>query len=445
MRDTLYIRLGAGIHEAPAAGTDAPDVSWRAPASPGGALGPVRHGAAEEAAAAAASGRVVGLVPGESVLLARARIPSTQRQRMLRAVPYALEEQLADDVERLHFALGAQDPERGVAVAVTASERMDRWLETLRAAGIHADALIPDTLMLPWEPGTWTGLVERHRVILRTGAQDGLAADPENLPELIGLALSEARGHDQGTAGAGGDEDEAAPAAEGAGEGLPTRIRLFLDPALEPPEGLDALPVPVAVEEAPGGLLDLLPPAAGAEPARRGIDLLQGRYSRREQLGRLWRPWRATAALVGAWLLVGIGLQIYQYLNLQARTATEARAIVQLYRRTFPDEHRVVNARVQMEHHLQQLRRREGAAGGGLLALLGKAGGALEQSPGVTLQAVDYHDGGLELRVAAKDVQGLDRLRAALSRPGGLSVELQSANTRAGRVEGRLRIRSQGS
>ncbi len=429
MRDTLYIRLGTeACEEAP---HDTPgDACWRAPEGPGGAPGPVRRGTLEEATALAAACRVVVLVPGERVLFSHARIPTRQRQRMLRAVPYALEEQFAEDVERLHFALGAQDAERGVAVAVTARACMDHWLEALRGAGIHADALIPDTLMLPWEPGTWTGLLEPHRVILRTGAQDGLAADPENLAELLDLALREAREKD----------------GEAGRETLPERIRLFVDPALEPPAGLEALPVPVTVEESPDGPLGLLPVAAdGADPTRRAIHLLQGAYSRREQLGRLWRPWRATAALLGAWLLVGAGLQIYQYFDLRARTAASSREIVQLYRRTFPNEHRVVNARVQMEHHLEELRRRRGAAAGGFLALLGKAGAALQKSPGVTLQAVDYRGGNLDLRVAARDMQGLDRLRKALAGRGGLNVDLQSASTRNGRVESRLRIRNRGS
>ncbi len=428
MRDTLYIRLGADACGAP---HDTPgDAWWRAPEGPGGTPGPVRRGALEEAAAAAAACRVVVLVPGERVLFSHARLPTRQRQRMLRAVPYALEEQLAEDVERLHFALGAQDAERGVAVAVIARACMDHWLEALRGAGIHADALIPDTLMLPWEPGTWTGLLEPHRVILRTGAQDGLAADPGDLVELLDLTLREVREKD-------GEADR---------EALPEHIRLFVDPALGPPAGLEALPVPVAVEESPDGPLGLLPAAAdGVDPTRRAIHLLQGAYSRREQLGRLWRPWRVTAALLGAWLLVGAGLQVYQYFDLRARTAASSREIVQLYRRTFPNDHRVVNARAQMEHHLEEMRRRRGAAAGGFLALLGKAGAALQKSPGITLQAVAYRGGGLDLRVAARDMQGLDRLRKALAGRGGLNVDLQSASTRNGRVESRLRIRDRGS
>lgn len=442
MRETLYIRLGAGAHGGDTPGADTPgEALWR---EPGGAAGGIRSGPLTEAIARAATCRVVVAVPGESVGLLRARIPTAQRQRMLRAVPYALEEQLAEDVEGLHFALGAHDPVRGTAVAVTARARMDAWLESLRGAGIQADALVPDSLLLPWEPGTWTGLVEPHRVILRTGAQDGLAGDPDNLVALLELALREADGTADADAGAG-KEASATPEAPAAG-GPPQRIRLFLGAAVEPPAGLEGLPVPVAIEEAPEGILGLLTDAvAENDPARRAISLLQGPYSRREQLGRLWRPWRATAALLAAWLLVGAGLQIYQYFDLRARTAAGAREIVALYRRTFPGERRVVNARVQMEHHLEALLRRRGAAEGGFLALLTKIGTAMEAAPGVTLQALDYRDGGLDLRVAAKDMPGLDRMRAALAAAGGLNVDLQSASTSGERVEGRIRIRSRGS
>ena len=58
------------------------------------------------AAAALASGRrVIVLVPGSDVLLVQAAVPTRKRERVLQAIPFALEDQLAGDVERLHFAI----------------------------------------------------------------------------------------------------------------------------------------------------------------------------------------------------------------------------------------------------------------------------------------------------------------------------------------------------
>lgn len=410
MRETIYIRLGE-------AGTPTEWLLWDAD----GHAGTPVHDGTLEAAAAEATGRLtVVLVPGEHVTLARAKVPTSQRQRMIRAVPYALEEQLAEDVDRLHFALGALDPERGVAVAAVAREVMDDWLERLRTAGLHADAVIPDTLSLPLESGHWTALLERGRCILRTGEHAGMAVDPDNLRQLLQIAA-----------------EEADP---------PEGVRLYRDPASPVPAGLDETPLTLAMEACPGTLLDLLATLPTIpEPARRGINLLQGAYSRREQVGRILRPWRATAALLGAWLLVGMGLQVYEYTHLKTQSRALADQIVQFYRKTFPTERRVVNARVQMERHLQELQKRRGDSADGFLALLGRTGTALQGTGGIRLEALNYQGGGLDLRLLAKDVQGLDRLKQQLTKEGRLSVEIQSASAQDNRVESRVQIRSKGS
>ncbi|NIV38091.1 MAG: hypothetical protein GWN58_54360, partial [Anaerolineae bacterium] len=93
---------------------------------------------------------------------------------------------------------------------------------------------------------------------------------------------------------------------------------------------------------------------AKTEPSG-SINLLQGDFSRKEQLGRLWRPWRATAALLGFWLLLQGGMAIGNYLSLSAREEQLYTAIEQTYRETFPEARNVVNPRVQMERQLAAL------------------------------------------------------------------------------------------
>ena len=50
------------------------------------------------------------------------RSQTAGRQKLLRAVPYAMEEQLSDDIENLHFALGPDLYDGIYPVAVTDPE-----------------------------------------------------------------------------------------------------------------------------------------------------------------------------------------------------------------------------------------------------------------------------------------------------------------------------------
>ena len=135
------------------------------------------QGALSEAAAAAQGARVTVLVAGEHVLLAEAVLPGRNRQHLVRAAPYALEEQVVDDVENLHFAIGPRGADNRYVVAVVSRARMDRWVGVLRDAGIRADVMLPDMLALPVESDAWTVAEESPRLLVRTGAASGFVVD----------------------------------------------------------------------------------------------------------------------------------------------------------------------------------------------------------------------------------------------------------------------------
>ncbi|RPI12964.1 MAG: type II secretion system protein GspL, partial [Lysobacterales bacterium] len=100
MSETLVIRLRA-TEQAPA--------SWLIVDSNGARSGPVQSGPVADALAAAQGRRVVVLVPGSEVTLAEPELPLRGGARLAQAVPFALEEQLAADVETLHFAVGSRE------------------------------------------------------------------------------------------------------------------------------------------------------------------------------------------------------------------------------------------------------------------------------------------------------------------------------------------------
>ena len=46
------------------------------------------------------------IVPSEDVLVTTVTLPKMNRSRLLQAIPYALEEQVIEDVDTMHFAAG---------------------------------------------------------------------------------------------------------------------------------------------------------------------------------------------------------------------------------------------------------------------------------------------------------------------------------------------------
>lgn len=377
-------------------------------------VGAVRRGALTEAAQESAGRRVVVLVPTADVLLAQAAVPTSSRQRARKAVPFALEEQLAEDVDTQHFALGARGADGQWPVAVVARARMDDWLGQLHEAGILPDRMYPEALALPLRPGAGSLLLEADRALLRDAPCSAQSASVHTLPAMLELltARSEA-GIELNVWHCGGE--------------LPVWME----------------PVSAKVEPCADGALTVLARGLGQPDAL--IDLLQGAYSRKEQYGKLWRPWRAAAALLLAGVIVSAIQHALTLRSLKAESAALAQQIEQVYTQTFPGG-RVVNPRVQMEQQLKLLRAQQGGGDSDFLGLLVRLGGAFSATPGIELTGASYREGRLDLELTASDIQTLEKLKQQLGGQGGLEVEIQSATTGADqRVQGRLRVQGAAS
>lgn len=124
-------------------------------------------------------------------------LPFPSRRQRQTALPFAVEDQLADPIADLHFALGTELSPRRHLVGVVRKSRMDAWQALLAEAGLDASILVPDALTLPLpEAGAWAVRVEGDRALARTDQGAGFALPVADLgaaweiagrPQLIAL------------------------------------------------------------------------------------------------------------------------------------------------------------------------------------------------------------------------------------------------------------------
>src|SRR5256884_98482 len=137
MADWLLLRLPRAAGE---------PASWLIADARGAPAGPAQGGPWTLAAARAPGRRVCALVPGADVLLAEPEIPVKAGAKLQQLVPYALEEQLADDIDDLHFAIGKRAGDSARApVAVVARALLPARALPLRPARAHCS-------MSGWRP-----------------------------------------------------------------------------------------------------------------------------------------------------------------------------------------------------------------------------------------------------------------------------------------------------
>ena len=364
--------------------------------------------------------RVVVVVPAMDVVLLDAELPTKNRQRLLKALPYALEDQFAADVESLHFALGPKLDTNRAVVAVVARARMVQWQEALYQAGIEPQSMIPGCLAMPQQGDDWALLVESAVATLRTGSFAASSLPAGELETLFRLALEQADQQRPGRLvyfGSSGDDS------------INERVhRLCRDADVE------------LVPEYGETLLSVFHRGFNEGSA---IDLMQGEFSRKERLSRYWRPWRAAAAMLLAFLLLQLVTAVYDFIDLSHQDEELSRQVEQIYRGAFPDARKVVNPRVQMEQHLNALQR--GKREDEFVNLMSRVGPVLKQTPTLEMEAMRYRQSGLEIDIGIKGFQSLDELKASLMQSGELDVTIITANAEEGKVRGQLRIQKVGA
>jgi general secretion pathway protein L len=400
MRNTLLIRVGQD--------EDA-RCEWLPLDVTGKPVGQVRRGDLADAAAEANGLRVVVLAPGIDCLLTQVAIPGRNRQKLLRAVPYALEEQLIEDVENLHFALGPALPGGGYPVAVVATRRMDAILAACRNAGLDVSQLVPELLAVPCDGEAVCAVIDGDMALVRTGAYTGFAVETDNL----GLMLARL------------PQAEDTPAR-------PVFIQLPLGRALP---DLGGCADEATLTRYEGSVLMLLAQGLGDSP----VDLLQGAYSRSQEWGKIWRPLRATAALLLAGILLGNIVKGVNYFRLSSERDDLNSRMQAVFMESFPGTKRVVDPRVQMQQQLEKLQRRAGKSTR-FLSLLARSADVLRTAKDIEIAGASYRAGRLDVDLTALNLQVVDQLKQSLT-ARGLTVEIQSAAADAGqRVKSRLRI-----
>lgn len=327
--------------------------------------------------------RIVVLVPSEDVLLTGATLSARSQAQLLRALPFAVEDQLLAPVEDLHVVPvpvpGLEGDRR--AVLVVARTRLREWLDRLGADGIRPDVLIPETLALT--PAT--ALIEADRALVRIAPDAAWACPAGDLAEWLrqtGVPAADLTIHDL----------RPAPNASTAGSGEAGAR-----------DGL--------------GLLASSLPAAG--------NLLEGAFApahRRAAGGRLWRLAAALAALV---VLLGLAERGLGVLQLSRESAALQAAIDQRVREAVPELDGAALAGVEpgqlLQRRLESLR---GGGGEGLLGLLGRIAPVLASGTRIQTRGIEYRNGALELGLRAPDVQTLDALRERLAMLPGLRAEI---------------------
>jgi len=386
--------------------------------------------ATPESAGAARSGSaplaVELVIPGEAVLRTAVQVPARSRRQLEMAVPFLVEEYLAEDVEETHLALGSRQAGGRMPVTVIAPRLLEGWLEALAQADLDVRRARVDLDALDTRDVDIDVLVTADRALVSQRDGDAVAV-PRDLLERVLAAMLERMP-------AGADPVGVRLRTQAADGGFDLAE---LDSALA-----QLRPVTLVRESlnvsSQRWIATALANAAGPE-------LLQGRFAPASSGSGAGRRWRLVAGLAAVWLVAQLGLDVGRTMWLEARAAELREDSVAMFRQIYPDRTRVPDPRRELQALLDS---GGGASEARFLDLLGAAAnriGGLE-SERIELRSLSFNAqrGDLSLDMDASGIAAVDRFKAGLDQ-AGYPVVIDSAVQESQGVRARVRITGGGS
>ncbi|MGH8222126.1 MAG: type II secretion system protein GspL [Woeseiaceae bacterium] len=420
MAEFLVIRIGSGPQD---------PAHWIAVDASGARRSPPVTGPLSEAVTDIGDREVIVLVPSTDVLTTSIDLPIKGGSRLRAALPYALEEFVAEDVDTLQFAAGSRRSSGRTPVAVVSRARLDEWLSRLAEAGIEAASVVAESYGLARIPGTISLLVAEDQVVINDGADIELvlqSVSPGDALAAIG-ALDPRTGDDSGHSPA-----------------LPRHVLVYCDAGEDERyehdwiairQEMDSLDVKVLAD-------GVLPRLAVTVATGSGINLLQGAYGSRTEYSGLLRPWKYAALLLLALGVVSFAAKAADYLHLRQQEQELMSQFHQEYRQIAPGSSDVLDPLAVVN----SLRIRAGAGSGDAVPLFLQAieslSRALRGNEAARLEALSYRTGVVDIRLAAPDVATLDAIVRTIGDDGRFGATIQSTDQEGETVNSRIQIQA---
>jgi general secretion pathway protein L len=374
--------------------------------APTSLLGPELQSALKDA-------RVILVVPGIDVLLTSVQVPKMSSSRLSKAVPNLLEDEVAESIDNLHFAIGKLTAGEPLDVAVVSKLQMQKWLnfleEKIPNSQRYVDVITPDTLCLPWAAGQWTGVTEGSQVLLRTGQGRGFAVDADNFVMVAKSVLEESA------------EPDVFVLYQGESSKIKDLDQLNLDIDYQKPS--DSLLQGVAEQIQSSGIV---------------INLLQGEFQSDNSMQLSRKLYRSAGMLALIWisLLTVADMGKYWYLSREVNALSSQ--ITAIYKDIFPNARSVVSPKRRVERLLSEAEHSQ--SNGAFMSIMTKIAPILDKASGIELTEMVFSGNDLQLQVEAGGFDQLDRLLKSMQ-VTGLVVNQTGATKSGDTIQTRITIK----
>jgi general secretion pathway protein L len=310
--------------------------------------------------------QVVTFVACSELVLKSLNVPAKSTKAIRLAVPYMLEDELAQDVEQLFFAYSTvkdQSKEHNCFVAAVEHQQLQSWLAWLKTAGIECKVMVPDALAMPLKPDAWQVIQLAEQILIRQGEWQALTIDVALWPTFLALWIKQ----------------------------NPAVVLESYSPL--PATEIECTVVQKA-EELPLALL-------AQQNSKHTFNLLQGDYRVKTKQSPVIKNWAWAAGIATFALLMNLLFKVTTLIQINDQQVSVEQEIISIYKAAFPKTKRVRISTIR-----SQLKRKLSDVGSTansetFLLMLDKLVPAFSQIPELKPQSFKFDSKRNELRMQA--------------------------------------------
>jgi len=361
----------------------------------------------------------VGILAAERVLNLALTLPKASRRRWQSVLPYVAEEFTLADPEDNHVVPGAALADGRRMVAIVDKAWLKRIVDAARSAKLSLRRMLIETLMPTLSAHSWTMVWDGSSGFVKTGEASGTvldAVDAQHSPMALSLTLQ-------------------------AATQLPQKIevRFVKDVPMEQrslPQWADMhLPLVNAADW----------DWRSEEIAEDALNLLWGEFAPRAKIQAWWPKLRPVALLLLAVLTVEMVGTNIQWAKLAYQKNELSKVMTKTFRTTFGETVMMVNAPLQMQRKLAELRHATGVPDtGDFLPLLNQVSRPLADIPVGSITAMHYEAGRLDLSIRLARKTDFTNLRQSLIN-NGVHVRIGDIRDVGNGAEAKLSVMSEGA
>lgn len=365
--------------------------------------------------AIASTDEIYVIINAELIHFSYQNIPAKNIQRALQAIPFALEEQLAEDIELMHFATSKAE-HNIYPVAAVKHSTLEQILNSLREHEIEPDYIYADTLCLPRPANSWLFFIEENTTSIDQGSNTILHTDPDMFNVILQSLLQQT-------------DDEKLPDTFEiwSAEDNSDDINLTDDIA-------NTITINRHTYSSTVSLF------ASNLNNKNQVNLLQGKYEVVKTSHQWWKPWLLASSLAVIVLCLQLLSAILDLSKVSKENHMLASEINSIYKRSFPASKKIINARVQMESKLKALQKNMGKADSGFIDILTDIAPIIKQNNNLFIQVISFRNRKFELQISTDQLVNAEKLVLELNKLSSVKAELSSSSSESRQVTAKIQL-----